>query len=94
MTANIRLGPDPLRDHMTKVCDPATCGYCAKRRRIEAEERAAALTCPNAPEHDPGHCSHWENCEPCCRCGDDTIDPECDCPRCTVENGSSTRAEA
>jgi hypothetical protein len=29
------------------------------------------------------HCSHWSDCEPCCRCGDDTPDPNCDCPRCT-----------
>lgn len=39
--------------------------------------------CPNAPADDPGHCEHWYDCEPCHRCGDDTIDPKCDCPRCT-----------
>ena len=39
--------------------------------------------CPNAPADDPMHCGHWYDCEPCCRCGDDTIDPCCDCPRCT-----------
>lgn len=40
--------------------------------------------CPAAPENDPGHCGHWDDCEPCCRCGDDTIDPECDCQRCSA----------
>ena len=39
--------------------------------------------CPNAPDDDEGHCHHWWDCEPCCRCGDDTPDPSCDCPRCT-----------
>ena len=38
-----------------------------------------------------GHCAHWYECEPCHRCGDDTPDPSCDCPRCTydrqAENG-------
>lgn len=38
--------------------------------------------CPNAPGDDPGHCSHWYDCEPCHRCGDDTPDPGCDCVRC------------
>lgn len=31
----ITLGPDPLRDHMTKACDPRTCAFCKKHRRIE-----------------------------------------------------------
>jgi hypothetical protein len=42
--------------------------------------------CPvGKPEADEEHmhCSHWSDCEPCCRCGDDTPDPSCDCPRCT-----------
>lgn len=39
---------------------------------------------PDSPERGMHmHCSHWEDCEPCCRCGDDTPDPSCDCPRCT-----------
>ena len=24
--------------------------------------------CPNSK--DDLHCAHWEDCEPCCRCGD------------------------
>lgn len=43
--------------------------------------------CPvGKPEADEPHmhCSHWEDCEPCCRCGDDTPDPHCDCERCTA----------
>lgn len=40
--------------------------------------------CPNAPADDPGHCIHWYECEPCHRCGDDTVDPQCDCDRCTA----------
>ena len=46
------------------------------------EERPKEF-CPNAPDDDPGHCGHWYECEPCHHCGDDTPDPECDCPRCT-----------
>ena len=41
-------------------------------------------TCPAATEDDPGHCGHWYDCEPCHRCGDDTIDPHCDCDRCSA----------
>lgn len=40
--------------------------------------------CPNAPTDDPGHCGHWSDCEPCCRCGDDTRDPRCDCEKCAA----------
>lgn len=36
------------------------------------------------PEDGPYHCSHWYDCEPCHRCGDDTVDPGCDCDRCTA----------
>lgn len=39
--------------------------------------------CPAAEDHT--HCNHWWDCEPCCRCGNDTPDPSCDCPRCTYE---------
>jgi hypothetical protein len=45
--------------------------------------------CPNAPADDLGHCGHWYDCEPCCRCGDDTPDPMCDCPRCTAVREAS-----
>lgn len=44
--------------------------------------------CPNATDDDPGHCMHWWDCEPCCRCGDDADpprgpngEPGCDCPK-------------
>lgn len=42
--------------------------------------------CPvGKPPDEPGmHCTHWEDCMPCCRCGDNTPDPGCDCPRCTA----------
>lgn len=44
----------------------------------------AELTKGGEPNEDHSHCSHWwDNCEPCCRCGDDTPDPGCDCPRCS-----------
>jgi len=33
---------------------------------------------------EDGHCHHWYDCEPCCRCGDDTRDPNCDCELCTA----------
>lgn len=33
---------DPLSRHLAGVCRD-DCGYCAKRRRIESEQRAAAL---------------------------------------------------
>lgn len=41
-------------------------------------------SCPNDTADDRGHCGHWYDCEPCHRCGDDTVDPDCDCDRCTA----------
>lgn len=30
--------------------------------------------CPEAPGDDLGHCQHWYDAEPCCRCGTDEGD--------------------
>lgn len=40
--------------------------------------------CPVGKPDEPNmHCACWYECQPCCRCGDDTIDPGCDCDRCS-----------
>ena len=44
--------------------------------------------CPNDAQH--WHCEHWYDCEPCCRCGDNTPDPICDCDRCTEARTTCT----
>lgn len=34
--------------------------------------------CPNSKDGF-GHCPHWDDCDPCCWCGDNTEDLNCDC---------------
>ena len=41
-------------------------------------------TCPKSEADDGGHCYCWFECEPCHWCGDDTVDPLCDCDRCAA----------
>lgn len=36
------------------------------------------------PVAGPYHCGHWYDCQPCHRCGDDTVDLTCDCDRCSA----------
>lgn len=43
------------------------------------EGLTVSISRPCASEDD--HCTHWWDCEPCCRCGDDTEPESCDCPR-------------
>jgi hypothetical protein len=45
---------------------------------------AGETPCPKAPEDDPGHCDHWYDAGPCCRCGDAGL------PRCPTCKGSGT----
>ena len=38
--------------------------------------------CSESREADGEHCQCWSDCDPCCWCGDDTRDVNCDCPKC------------
>jgi hypothetical protein len=68
--------------------DPYPCR--AAMPTLNADGSIAAEWCPaeftkaGEPNDDHMHCDCWYECEPCCRCGDDTPDASCDCPRCTA----------
>lgn len=52
----------------------------------------APLTKAREPNDEHAHCECWGECEPCCRCGDDTPDPCCDCERCTAARDEGGRS--
>lgn len=80
------MSPSPyVHEHMFPIA--GECQACLAGE--DAMRAEPSEFCPNAPADDPGHCEHWYDCEPCHRCGDDTIDPNCDCERCTSHRAAS-----